>query len=181
MGYSGTIQYHLQELTDKIFTGYYFATSAKNRFGDEADERMRGCFTENDDYQWTDSAIYRYQLLFETILTAPDGQLKYFNAAGKPVFDEPEPGQKYFKEISEIHEGIKDFCRDVLEIFGDIILRVPIDNDFINSWVRGFVKDKKIVAPELREIFMLDDDYCNTFHGNAFEFYLEGLERPSDN
>ena len=181
MGYSGTIQYHLRELTDKIFTGYYFATSAKNRFGDEADERMRGCFTENDDYQWTDSAIYRYQLLFETILTAPDGQLKYFNAAGKPVFDEPEPGQKYFKEISEIHEGIKDFCRDVLEIFGDIILRVPIDNDFINSWVRGFVKDKKIVAPELREIFMLDDDYCNTFHGNAFEFYLEGLERPSDN
>lgn len=180
MGYSGTIQFYLQELTGKIFKGYYFATSATNRFGAESIKRMRGCFAENDDYQWTKSAVYRYQLLFETILTAPDAQLKHFDEEGKPVFGEPEPGQRYFSDINAIHRGIKEFCRDVTGVFGDILLRVPIDKNFVNAWVRAFVSDKKIVAPKLREVFALDDDYCNTFHGNALDFYLRGLERPDD-
>lgn len=180
MGYSGTIQFYLQELTGKTFTGYYFATSSTNRFGRDAFKRMRGCFAENDDYQWTKSAVYRYQLLFETILTAPDAQLIHFDEAGSPIFGEPEPGQRYFGEISSIHDGIKDFCRDVTNIFGDILQRVPIDKNFVNAWVRAFVSDKKIVAPKLREVFTLDDDYCNTFHGNALDFYLRGLERPDE-
>jgi len=112
-------------------------------------------------------------------LTAPDAQLKHFDEAGKPVFGEPEPGQKYFREISEIHDGIKDFCRDVIEIFGDILLRVPVDKNFVDAWVRAFMSDKKIVAQHLREIFALDDEYCNTFHGNALDFYLRGLERAN--
>ena len=172
MGYSGTIQFYLQELTKKTFTGYYFATAATNHFGKDSDKRMRGCFTENDDYAQTNCAIYRYQLLFETILTAPDPQLKCFDANGKPIFAEPEPGQNNFGEIREIHDGIKDFCRDVMEIFGDIILRVPIDNNFVDSWVKAFVNDTKIISPNLRGIFTLDDEYCNTFHGNALDFYL---------
>lgn len=179
MGYSGTIQFYLQELIGKTFTGYYFATCSTNRFGSDAPKRMRGCFTENDAYGTTNSAVYRYQLLFETILTAPDPQLKHFDDAGKPIFGEPEPGQMFLTEISEIHEGIKDFCRDVADIFGDILLRVPVDKNFVDAWVRAFVHDKKIVAPELREIFTLDDDYCNTFHGNALDFYLQGLERSN--
>ena len=179
MGYSGTIQFYLQELTGKIFTGYYFATSATNRFGESASERMRGCFTENDDYGKTTSAVYRYQLLFETILTAPDAQLKNFDANGKPVFGEPEPGQLHFAELNAIHEGVKDFCRDVAEVFGDILLRVPLDKDFVDVWIRAFMSDDKLVPTELREIFTLDDDYCNTFHGNAFEFYRRGLDRPN--
>lgn len=171
MGYSGTIQFYLQELTGKIFKGYYFATNEKNRFGTSALKQMRGCFAENEDYTDTKSAVYRYQLLFEAILTAPDAQLKHFDATGKPIFGKPEPGQKYFDKISEIHEGVKDFCRDVTKIFGDILLRVPIDKDFINAWIISFLNDDKIIAPELQDIFEFEDDYCNTFHGNAFEFY----------
>ena len=174
MGYSGTIQFYLQKLTGKIFTGYYFATAAMNNFGKDATKRMRGCFAENDDYAQTTSAIYSDHLLFETILVAPDAQLQHFDAAGKPVFGEPEPGQIHFDNILEIHEGIKEFFRDVLEIFGDIILRVPIDKDFVDAWVRAFVNDTKIIAPNLHEIFALEDDYCNTFHGNALDFYRKG-------
>lgn len=172
MGYSGTIQYYLQRLTGKIFTGYYFATSATNRFGAEAADRMRGCFTEGDNYATTACAVYRYQLLFETILTAPDAQLKNFDDNGNPVFAAPEPGQSHFDDIKRIHNGIKDFCRDVAEIFGDVLLDVPLDKNFIDAWVRAFVHDTKIIAPNLRGIFALDDDYCNTFHGNALDFYL---------
>ena len=175
MGYSGTIQYHLQRLIGKKFTGYYFATTAKNLFGAEAHERMRGCFVENDDYQTTRSAVYKYHLLFESILTAPDAQLQHFDAEGKPVFGEPEAGQIYFKDILEINEGVKDFCRDVLKFFGDIILRVPIDKDFVDAWVSSFVRDGFIVPPKLRAVFNFDDMYCNTLHGNVLDFYQHSL------
>ena len=63
-----------------------------------------------------------------------------------------EPGKNHFEEISEIHDGIKDFCRDVLEIFGDIILRVPIDENFVACWIRAFADDDKIISPELQAI-----------------------------
>lgn len=177
MGYSGTIQYYLQRLTGKEFTGYYFATSNKNRFGEFSKKFLRGCFTENDDYETTESAIYQYQLLFEAILTAPDAQLNHFDTEGNPIFGEPEPGQNFIAEIREVHEGIKDFCRDVLEHFGKYILKIPIDFDFVNSWVRSFVQDEEIISDELKKIFSIDDEYCNTFNGNALDFYLNGLDR----
>lgn len=181
MGYSGTIQYHLQRLTKKIFTGYYFATSMANLFGDDAPNRMRGCFAENHDYGATNSAVYKYQLLFESILTAPDAQLQYFDADGKPVFGEPEAGQIHFKDISEIHEGIKDFCRDVLENFGDIILRVPIDKNFVDAWIGSFIRDESIVPEKLRHIFDFDDVYCNTMHGNALDLYRNQINNLPPN
>ena len=175
MGYSGTIQYHLQRIIGKNFTGYYFATNAKNLFGAEAPERMRGCFAENEDYGTTKSAVYKYQLLFESLLTAPDAQLQYFDSAGKPIFGEPEAGQIHFKDISEINEGVQDFCRDVLEIFSDIILRVQIDKNFVDSWVESFIRDNYIIPPNLCKIFDFDDVYCNTMHGNALDFYRKSL------
>lgn len=177
MGYSGTIQYYLQRLTEKDFKGYYFATSNKNRFGAESKKFLRGCFTENDDYETTKSAIYQYQLLFEAVLTSPDAQLNHFDEEGKPIFGEPEPGQNVISEIREVHEGIKDFCRDVLEHFGEYILKIPVDFNFVDAWVRSFIQDEEIISEELKKIFSIDDEYCNTFNGNALDFYLKGLDR----
>ena len=53
--------------------------------------------------------------------------------------------KKLFGEIREIREGVKDFFRDVLEIFGDIILQVPIDKNFVDAWTEAFDADKKIL------------------------------------
>ncbi len=75
------------------------------------------------------SFFQRHKDLFEKIFTASDSP-----------------------NLRVIHEGIKDFCRDVTEIFGDILLRVPIDEIFIDAWIESFVRDTKIVAPELRRI-----------------------------
>jgi len=179
MGYSGTIQYHLQRLMNKTFKGYYFATSATNLFRGDPSKAMQGCFTENDDYGFTKSAVYRYQLLFEAILTAPDAQLQYFDADGKPIFGMPEPAQKNIKEIAEVYEGIQDFCRDVLEHFGEYILKFPIDFNFADAWVRGFVHDGQTFSDEVKKIFAFDDEYCNTFTGNAVDLYLHGFNGVS--
>ncbi len=62
-------------------------------------------------------------------------------------------GQKHFDEANKIFDGVKDFCRDVTEIFGDILLRVPIDEIFVDAWIDAFVSDEKIIAPELKKSF----------------------------
>lgn len=53
--------------------------------------------------------------------------------------------QENFSVDEEFRAGAEDFCRDVLEIFGDIIQRVPIDDDFVEAWARAFDDDKKIL------------------------------------
>lgn len=172
MGYAGTIQYYLQRILSKNLIGYYFATNAKNRFGESSAEYLHGCFSENDIYDTTNSAVYKFHLLFESILTAPDAQLDHFDEEGNPIFGKPEPGQKFIAEISEVHEGIRDFCRDVLKHFGEYILKVPIDFEFVDALVRSFVMSEGIIDEDIKKIFAFDDEYCNTFNGNALDFYF---------
>ena len=62
---------------------------------------------------------------------------KYIGDFSETILDVPEN--------EELHGGIKDFCRDVLEIFGDIILQVPIDKNFVDAWTEAFDADKKIL------------------------------------
>ena len=53
--------------------------------------------------------------------------------------------QENFSVDEEFRAGAEDFCRDVSEIFGDVIKRVPIDDDFVEAWSRAFDDDKKIL------------------------------------
>ena len=46
--------------------------------------------------------------------------------------------------FEELRAGAKDYCRDVMENFGDIIQRVPIDKNFVDAWRRAFLSDDKI-------------------------------------
>lgn len=60
--------------------------------------------------------------------------------------------EKNLEEIEELRAGAKDFCRDVLEIFGDIMLRVPIDENFVSAWCRAFDDDNLLANIALKEI-----------------------------
>ena len=67
----------------------------------------------------------------------------------------------------------------MIEHFGEYILKFDIDFNFVDAWVRGFVHDGETFAPEIRKIFALDDEYCNTFTGNAVDLYLNGFNGVS--
>lgn len=63
-----------------------------------------------------------------------------------------EQSHKHFNAAEDVHKGVKDFCHDVTEIFGDILLRVPIDDKFVDAWTAAFMSDKKIIADDLKKI-----------------------------
>ncbi|MBQ3442521.1 MAG: hypothetical protein IJG33_04665, partial [Selenomonadaceae bacterium] len=49
-------------------------------------------------------------------------------------------------DLREIKAGAKEFCRDVREMFGDVLARVPIDEAFVEAWIESFLSDDKIVS-----------------------------------
>lgn len=83
------------------------------------------------------SVAEEYRPLFKAILVAPDDKSEHLD------------------KIREVHEGIKDFCRDVVKIFGDVLLRVPADEIFVDAWLAAFHDDKKILVPELQRVMRL--------------------------
>lgn len=50
------------------------------------------------------------------------------------------------RDLKEIRTGAKEFCRDVQEMFGDVLARVPIDEVFVEAWIESFLSDDKIVG-----------------------------------
>ena len=49
-------------------------------------------------------------------------------------------------DLRETKMGAKEFCRDVQEMFGDVLARVPIDEAFVKAWIESFLSDDKIVS-----------------------------------
>ena len=83
---------------------------------------------------------------------------KFFVAENyRQLFDKILIAPEHSEEVSAIHEGIKDFCRNVIKIFGDIILRVPTDKIFVDAWLSAFMDDKKILSPNLQKVLAFNN------------------------
>lgn len=170
MGYAGTIQHYLTNLTKTDYNGYYFATNVKNWF---TDNKIHGCFAENEDYGTTKSSLFKYQLILESILTSPDGQLLYFDENINPVYGKPGIGQANINSLIEVHKGIEDYCKSLVETYGDKLFDLNVDLQFFDSWIKTFIKMPKECASEIKEIFISDDDYCNGVENNILDFYKD--------
>lgn len=168
MGYAGTIQHYLESLTHKEYTGYYFATNQKNWFHNE---RIKGCFANNENYENTTSAVFKYQLIFECILTSPQGQLLHFNEDGEPVYGNLGSGQKHIDELKKIHEGVEHYCKDLVTTYGSLLFDLQVDLKFFDMWTRTFVKNQTEYKDDIKEIYYIDDSYCNGLQKNVFDFY----------
>ena len=168
MGYAGTIQHYLTRLTEKDYDGYYFATNAKNWFHNR---RIQGCFANNEDYGTTKSSVFKYQLIFESILTSPDGQLMHFDDAGEPIYGEKGIGQKQIESLVQVHNGVEQYCEDLINTYGKMILDFQIDLHFIDTWTRTFVKNPQEYSDAIKEIYYIDDSYSNGLEDNIFNFY----------
>ena len=179
IGYAGTIQYYISRLVESDnCIGYYMATDNRNRFGENDTEWTRGCFAVNENYAAAKDGIYKYQLLLETVLTSPDGQLDYFEMQdGKavPVYGPKGVPQENIESLRMIHAGVQDFCKDVLDTYGRTIMDIPLDISFLDAWMTGFVLDENLLDDELKDFFVIDDTFCNQALENVFDLYRKGI------
>lgn len=169
IGYSGSIQYYLSKIIDKPLTGYYFATDNKKLALNISGNRMLGRYIENDEIQpASTSYIHRYSMILEAVLTSVDNQFCYIDNNGLPVFKKDEITTISKKNILDVHNGAKDFSRELFSLVGDELFALDECKDMCENLIKSIV-EKDVLADDLKKLFILEDQFCTSGTINIFE------------
>ena len=161
IGYAGTIQAQLAQLTGKTLGGAYFAVKheadqvhtnggwAHARFYDERiDER-------------DSSPMMRYHLLLEAILTSPDGQFSHFESGPRGLhavhlLNATNPLR--WPIIERIHSGAERFIQDVCSVTASDTLDLAFDRALVQEPLRCIGSRQWQLGP-WADALMVEDHY----------------------
>jgi predicted HAD superfamily hydrolase len=180
IGYAGTIQYYLAKLLDKPVHGYYFVTNIEQKALQYKGNSMRGCYGEQEDGYVTEKIIFKYHLILESVLTSPDGQLECFTAHTDgitPVYGQSGYAQRHFSSIAQIHAGISAYFDDMLDAYKENVFEMPVTEQLLHDILGFTVWDKSFLAPEIANLFSVEDNYCSSDEISAYAWYrnLDGV------
>ena len=169
IGYSATIQKHLQTVLHRGLVGFYMGTVVKARQVEEAGGSAFGCFIENLP-EWTGSSPFLvHSLILEAFLTAPHGQTERSEVRDGEVVHTFRTDHRTPQELDVIdllHAGVLTYVDDVLAAYGRTILDVPIDPDVALTTVvalaKGTIRSRRVAAG-----LVVDDDYCGVSRRSA--------------
>ncbi|MFZ3145933.1 rhamnan synthesis F family protein [Methanothrix sp.] len=175
IGYSGSIQKALSSLLRKPLAGYYFVTDDLAKPLKYPGSICRAYFGEFIDPANSSLPIHKHSLLLEAVLTAPSGQLLYFQRHNReivPIFKEPGTSQKEFEKINQIHEGILEFINSILNSFGLNALDIEFPKDSIQL-IYDMVAEGDIDIGNLKNVLSVEDNFCGNKELCAIDFYKE--------
>lgn len=176
IGYGATIQKTLASFIDDIIGGYYFVTTDRVNGIEKLNQFASGCFGDRINPFHSDIPLYQYALLFEAVLTAPDGQLLGFDAADKPCFKTPGLGQKHFAQIAEIHAGALEFLDAVLKITGDTFFQLGNHHLACQLPIRQVMERRWRLAFDLAPLHV-EDNFSGNEEISVLEFYDRKRQR----
>lgn len=170
IGYSGTIQYLLSKLTGLKFDGMYMATDEKKKPEMIGGNKISGYYIDGDfEQEISKSFIHRYHLILESVLIAPDGQLKMIGENGKPVFEQ-ETNELYDENIKEIHSGILDFANEYAQTMSSEIFKIYPERNLAEGLMEAVVR-LDIIEKNIADSIKVDDKYCSGEILNAVDYY----------
>ena len=172
LGYNGTMQKYLYQLSNKPLKGYYFITTDKTKEWESSQNQSFACF--GNKIKPDGNAILKYSLFLEAWLTSKDGQLiKFENKASSeeiiPVFKPKEGSKQYFSINEEITKGVKAYIQDMLEsllTLDAFDLSVENLNQYYEAMVNNDVWDQFS-----RKIFHIEDDFCGNNKVDIIDLY----------
>ena len=167
IGYSGTMQRILNEAgLNRPLHGFYMVLyntfdllmknpeiCAKGLFGDRIDPWLK------------DLSIDRYSLFYEMVLSSTRGPVTRYrrdkDGAYQPVYAPVSEDERYkLMKLPQIHEGILDYCRDVLGLLEDTDLITWEDTRFLLTPFKWFLEHPTAADLKMLAGYSLDDDYC---------------------
>jgi len=136
IGYAGTIQAGLMQLTGQPLGGAYFAV--KETVDQVRDRHGWACARFHDARQADDAGqpVMRHHLLLEAMLTAPDGQFSHFerkDGALVPVYSADPAGQNRWHVLERIHAGCLRFVDDVCRVTAAETWELAFDRDHVQE------------------------------------------------
>jgi predicted HAD superfamily hydrolase len=167
IGYSGTLQRILNDVSgDEPIHGYYmvlyktFDALLKNPAA-----RGRGLFGDRIDPYRKELSVDRYSLFYEMILSSVRGPVTHYiqdeDGRHRPVYAAVSTDEKQkLLKLPVIHEGILEYCRDVLDGLSDPQQIRADDPDFLLTPFRSFLEHPSVADLDMLAGYSLDDEYC---------------------
>ncbi|WP_313740171.1 rhamnan synthesis F family protein [Pseudomonas sp.] len=166
VGYGGTIQNYLCQLTGAKIDGYYLATDVRAKTVAQAlDVSIRGCMMENVERNTSAPKMYLRSFELEKLLSSNDAQVvKYVSSDGLNVVAQhrelsaAEQSGRAFR--GDLQNGILQFARDASKIrtalLGSFAPSLEVSKALTTEFFSQHSKDEL----ELLSQVMLDDHYC---------------------
>jgi FMN phosphatase YigB (HAD superfamily) len=162
IGYSATIQKHLQTVLGRGLTGFYMGTLAKAGQVETSGGSAVGCFVDGHPVWSTPSPFLLTSLVLEAFLTAPQGQTDRTEIHQGRVVHTFRAEHRTVRELDilrELHAGALSYCDDLLGAFGVSLLAAPFDPDVALSMVTALASGV-IRSPRVATAMVVDDDFC---------------------
>lgn len=167
VGYSGTIQRHLNALLAHPINGYYMLTDELvDAFSESCNVFADGCFADRVSRATRGNcSLFDQNFMLEQLLSADDAQINHYtlNAAGEPVAHYQALGDEELaaREIRhQIQNGALAYLQDVLEV------RATLHADFLpprelamDIWSTFSISPDDEERKLLKRL-VLDDHYC---------------------
>jgi len=110
----GTVQYSLQKILDKEFTGAYFMRRVSDGKGTQT-LKCDSMYPVSGDFI-SASKVYVYYYFLENIFSSYEPSVERFNADGKPVFYEEARSKDSIQCLKECHNSIEKYCENLFSI-----------------------------------------------------------------
>ena len=156
IGMKGSIQNYLGKFFSAEYVGFYITalTGAANPYG--LGESIRAFFPEDPMKPKTASNAFKYHILFESSLVAPEGMYIRALADGKFVNASGFGNQRFYAKKEEIHRGIEAFIFEMLAMNDNKLRELPSKK--LVDQIYGLPMSSKIkMSDELKSSFFVDE------------------------
>lgn len=159
LGYSGTTQLYLSKLLNEKISGKYVVVKNKPK-PLSIGCKVQSCFNEleNDN----NHILYKNALFLECFLTAPNGQLMYFDDKIKPIFVDEKHIHEKFKFLDQIYQGVEELFKDMINFAGKELMNQEINKDYLLKMYQAFLLESDYFIEENKTIFTFEDSYCRS-------------------
>ena len=168
VGYRATIQAGLQKIAGHGLSGFYCGTfpeaemvetpqadgsrgAASGYFGDRVDPRGH-------------APIVQLAILFEAVLTAPQGQLDRFvldaDGAAHPRFLANSRSAEEIEILGQLHAGALAYTTDLLRWYGPQIVDLAFNPAVALEPLMAFAEGRLIAPATVLKTLRVDDAYC---------------------
>ncbi len=159
LGYSGTIQNYLHQLTGKKLTGEYFVTTEKVKRIESEENRLYGYFADRIDPADNSNIVYKYALVLEAFLTSDKGQLIRFTDQEGEIVPDYKEKHESIEVQNRMMDGIRDYISALSIVSPDFI---DLENERIKAislFTYEYMIMHRLLDDDVLSILHLEDDF----------------------
>lgn len=126
--------------------------------------RATGLFGDRIDPYLKNLSLDRYSLFYEMVLSSVRGQVTSYTRRAddthKPVYAAVDAEERYkLEKLPVIHEGIIDYCRDILDLLDPELIRWD-ETELLLTPFQNFLEQPTRADIAMLAGYSLDDHYC---------------------